>query len=99
MAHIKSGGSKAHQGINVAGKRRGLKVADGQEVISGNILVRQKGTVVHPGKNVKMGRDYTIFSIVEGVVRFRNMTGYKRGRKIVDVLEKEQIAKEDKPSK
>ena len=93
MAHIKSGGSKAHQGVNVAGKRRGLKVADGEEVKPGRIIIRQKGTVVHPGKNVGMGRDYTIFSKVFGIVKFRNMTGYKRGRKIVDVLEKSKIAK------
>lgn len=99
MAHIKSGGSKAHQGVNIPGKRLGLKVSDGEHVLSGNIIVRQKGTVVHPGKNVGMGRDYTIFSTVEGTVKFRNMVGFKRGRKIVDVLEDKSIAKKDKTSK
>jgi large subunit ribosomal protein L27 len=91
MAHIKQAGSKAHQGVNVAGKRLGLKVADGQEVRSGNIIIRQRGTIIHPGKNVSMGRDYTIFSTVSGIVKFRMMTGYKRGRKIVDVIPSKEV--------
>jgi len=99
VAHIKQAGSKAHQGVNVPGKRRGLKVSAGQSVIPGNIIVRQKGTVIHPGKNVGVGRDFTIFAKVSGAVRFRNMTGYKRGRKIVDVIESTKFGEEKKTSK
>ena len=81
MAHLKSGGSKAHQGVNIVGKPLGVKLHTGQLARSGNILVRQRGTVYHPGKNVRMGRDHTLFAVKEGYVSFRNMTGYKRGQK------------------
>lgn len=86
MAHLKSGGSKAHQGVNIAGKRLGVKLHAGQYAKSGNIIVRQRGTVYHPGKNVGMGRDHTIFAKTDGYVSFRKMTGYKRGKKFVDVI-------------
>lgn len=86
MAHVKAAGSKAAQGVNIAGKRLGVKKFGGEDVRSGNILVRQRGTVYHPGKNVKMGRDHTIYSVIDGHVSFRNMTGYKRGQKYVDVI-------------
>lgn len=86
MAKLKAAGSKAHQGVNIAGKRLGLKVTHGQKVKSGNIIARQRGTVFHAGKNVKVGRDHTIYATTDGVVSFRNMTGPKRGRKCVDVL-------------
>lgn len=86
MAHFKAGGAKAHQGVNIAGKRLGIKRYGGEFVRSGNIIVRQRGTVYHPGKNVSMGRDHTIFSVSDGYVSFRAMTGYKRGKKYVDVL-------------
>ncbi len=87
MAHLKSGGSRAHQGVNIAGKRLGVKRHDGQAVNCGEILVRQRGTVYHPGKNVKAGRDHTLFSLIQGFVKFRNMTGHKRGQKYIDVVE------------
>ncbi|MBN1617853.1 50S ribosomal protein L27 [Candidatus Dojkabacteria bacterium] len=87
MSHVKAAGSKAHQGVHIVGKRRGIKKYSGEQVISGNILVRQKGTVIHPGKNTKMGRDFTIFTVIDGFVSFRKMTGHKRGQFYVDVLE------------
>lgn len=86
MAHLKSGGSKAHQGINVAGKRLGIKLSAGQFAKNGNIIVKQRGTVYHPGKNVKMGRDHTIYAITDGYVSFRKMSGYKRGQSYVDII-------------
>jgi large subunit ribosomal protein L27 len=86
MAHVKSGGSKAAQGVNIVGKRLGVKVSGGEYVHSGNILVRQRGTVFHAGLNVKSGRDHTLYATKDGFVSFRKMTGHKRGRKCVDIV-------------
>lgn len=72
MAHKKSGGS-AKNGRDSAGQRRGVKLFAGQRVKAGNILVRQLGTRVHPGKNVGMGRDFTLFAMIDGVVRYERM--------------------------
>ena len=69
MAHKKAGGS-SRNGRDSAGQRRGIKRYGGEIVRSGNILVRQLGTKFHPGKNVGMGRDYTLFALVDGVVTF-----------------------------
>lgn len=69
MAHKKAGGS-SRNGRDSAGQRRGIKKFGGQPVLAGNIIVRQLGTVVHPGENVGMGRDYTIFAKIDGVVKF-----------------------------
>lgn len=69
MAHKKAGGS-SRNGRDSAGRRLGVKKFGGEAVISGNILVRQRGTKYHPGANVGMGKDHTIYSVVEGVVRF-----------------------------
>lgn len=96
MAHFKASGAKAHQGVNIAGKRLGVKLSAGQFAKSGNIIVKQRGTVFHPGKNVRMGRDHTIFAITEGYVSFRDMTGYKRGQKYVDVLEDRRSEEKEK---
>ena len=82
MAHKKAGGSKANQGTNVIGKRLGVKKYAGEVVNPGDIIIRQRGTQFHPGTGVKIGRDYTIFSIGEGVVSVRN----KKGNKFIDVL-------------
>jgi len=71
MAHKKAGGS-SRNGRDSAGRRLGVKKSGGQKVISGNIIVRQRGTTFHPGKNVGMGVDHTIFAVVEGVVAFRH---------------------------
>lgn len=62
--------SSARNGRDSAGRRRGVKRFDGQIVHAGAILIRQCGTKFHPGKNVKMGRDFTLFSLVEGAVKF-----------------------------
>ncbi len=86
MAHVKSAGSKAAQGVNIAGKRLGLKISGGQPVKAGNIIVRQRGTVFHAGLNVRMGRDHTLYAVKDGYVSFRNMTGAKRGRKMIEVV-------------
>lgn len=85
MAHTKSQGA-AKRIVNLAGKRRGVKRFGGQTVKNGEILIRQVGTKFHPGKNVGMGRDYTLFAKTDGVVNFRAMTGHHRGQKFVDVI-------------
>jgi len=82
MAHKKSGGS-SRNGRDSQGQRRGVKVYGGEQVRAGNILVRQLGTRIHPGKNVGMGRDYTLFARIDGVVRYERMD---RERKRVIVL-------------
>jgi large subunit ribosomal protein L27 len=69
MAHKKSGGSTSN-GRDSNPKMRGIKKYGGEEVIVGNIIVRQKGTKFHPGTGVKMGRDYTIYAVVPGKVKF-----------------------------
>jgi large subunit ribosomal protein L27 len=83
MAHKKSGGS-AKNGRDSHGQRLGVKRYDGQAVLPGTIIVRQRGTKVHPGLNVGMGRDYTIYSLIEGTVKFSPYA--KDGRKKVSVL-------------
>ena len=79
MAHKKAAGSTS-LGRDSHGQRLGVKVADGQFAPPGRILVRQRGTVIHPGKNVKRGKDDTLYSVVGGVVSFtkkiaKNFTG------------------------
>ena len=81
MAHKKSGGS-SRNGRDSAGRRLGVKRFGSEAVICGNILVRQRGTKFHPGKNVGMGRDHTLFAMVDGIVGFRQL----KGRKFVDVV-------------
>jgi large subunit ribosomal protein L27 len=83
MAHKKGGGS-SRNGRDSRSQRLGVKKFGGERVISGNILVRQHGTKVHPGWNVGMGRDYTLFATIEGFVKFETMPG---GRKKVHVFE------------
>jgi large subunit ribosomal protein L27 len=82
MAHKKAGGS-SRNGRDSQGQRRGVKVFGGETVRAGNILVRQLGTRIHPGKNVGMGRDYTLFALVDGVVRYERKD---KDRKRVVVL-------------
>ena len=81
MAHKKSGGS-SRNGRDTAGKRLGVKLFGGQSVIAGNIIVRQRGTKWHPGNNVGLGRDYTIFALIDGKVNFRKGS---KGRTFVSV--------------
>lgn len=86
MAHVKTAGGKVAQGVKVQGKRLGLKKFGGQKVISGNIIVRQHSSLYYPGKNTRQGRDFTIYATAEGVVSFKNMTGYKKDHKLINVL-------------
>ena len=70
MAHKKGEGS-VKNGRDSQSKRLGVKIFGGQAVISGNIIIRQRGTVYHPGKNVGVGKDFTLFALSDGVVEFR----------------------------
>jgi len=81
MAHTKAQGS-VRGNRDSKPKYLGLKKHDGQEVSVGNIIVRQKGTRLHPGKGVSMGKDYTIFSVLDGVVKIKDL----RGKKIIEVF-------------
>ena len=74
MAHKKASGS-SRNGRNTIGKRLGVKKFGGEQVLAGNILVRQRGTTFHPGTNVGLGKDYTLFALTDGTVEF------KQGRK------------------
>ena len=82
MAHKKAGGS-SRNGRDSAGRRLGVKLFGGQAAIPGNIIVRQRGTEWFPGAGVGMGRDHTIFAVVEGKVTFKK--GFK-GRTFISVL-------------
>ena len=82
MAHKKGGGA-SRNGRDSKSKRLGIKKYGGEYVISGNILVRQRGTKVHPGWNVGMGKDHTLFATKEGLVHFETLPG---GRKKVHVV-------------
>jgi large subunit ribosomal protein L27 len=82
MAHKKAGGSTSN-GRDSNPKMRGVKKFGGESVIPGNIIVRQVGTEFLPGKGVGIGRDFTIFAVVEGKVEFKN---YTRSKKIISVV-------------
>lgn len=81
MSKTKGGGS-TRNGRDSNAQRLGVKVFDGTQITAGTIIVRQRGTKVHPGLNVGLGKDHTLFSMVDGSVKF----GSRKGRKIVDVL-------------
>lgn len=81
MAHKKAGGSTKN-GRESAGKRLGVKKFGGERVVSGNILVRQRGTTFHPGQNVGVGRDYTLFALKDGSVEF----SVRNNRKLVNII-------------
>ena len=76
MAHKKAGGS-SRNGRDSAGRRLGVKKFGGESVLAGNIIVRQRGTKVNPGQNVGMGKDHTLFALIEGRVAFRQKSGGK----------------------
>ena len=80
MSHKKGQGS-SRNGRDSNGQRRGMKVFGGQEVSAGSILVRQVGTRIHPGQNVGLGRDYTLFALKDGKVRY----GTSRGRTMAHI--------------
>lgn len=74
MAHHKGGGSSKN-GRDSQSKRLGVKKYGGMKVVAGNILIRQRGTKFHPGKNVGLGKDFTLFALTDGYVKFENKYG------------------------
>lgn len=87
MAHKKAGGS-SRNGRDSDGRRLGVKKFGGESVVAGNIIVRQRGTKWHPGRNIGMGKDHTLFALVDGVVEFKST----RGRSSVSVVSAAQAA-------
>lgn len=85
MAHKKAGGS-SRNGRDSAGQRRGVKRFGGQKVLAGNILVRQVGTSIHPGKNVGVGKDWTLFALIDGEVKFEKYTRNNKVKTRVHIL-------------
>lgn len=75
MAHVKAGGSKASQHSQRAGKRLGVKLFGGQKVKGGMIIIRQRGAEIHPGVGTEMGRDFTVFATIEGIISFKTKEG------------------------
>ena len=90
MAHKKAGGS-SRNGRDSAGRRLGIKKYGGEAVIPGNIIARQRGTKWHPGTNVGMGKDHTIFAKVEGHVEFKTQ---RNDRTYINVVASEAVAAE-----
>ncbi|HET8570421.1 MAG TPA: 50S ribosomal protein L27 [Candidatus Limnocylindria bacterium] len=88
MAHKKAG-SSSRNGRDSVGQRLGVKRGDGQQVLAGTIIVRQRGSTFHPGENVGMGRDYTLFATADGKVKFSHET---RDRKRVSIVVAEAAA-------
>jgi large subunit ribosomal protein L27 len=88
MAHKKGEGS-VKNGRDSQSKRLGVKIFGGQAAIAGNIIIRQRGTVYHPGTNVGLGRDFTIFALTDGLVEFRKSRSNKT---IVSVVASEVVA-------
>ncbi len=86
MAHKKAGGSSKN-GRDSNGQRRGVKLFGGQSVLAGGILVRQLGTKIKPGSNVGVGRDYTLFALVDGVVRYEAKGRSRKVHACVDPIE------------
>jgi large subunit ribosomal protein L27 len=90
MAHKKAGGS-SRNGRDSAGRRLGVKLFGGQQCSAGNIIVRQRGTKWHPGANVGLGRDHTLFALIDGRVEFRTKA---KGRVFVSVMPMVEAAAE-----
>jgi large subunit ribosomal protein L27 len=88
MAHKKAGGSSKN-GRDSAGQRLGVKVYGGQEILQGGIIVRQRGTVYHPGKFVGLGKDHTIFAKRDGIVKFH---GGPKNRQYISVVPANEAA-------
>ncbi|PPD43891.1 MAG: 50S ribosomal protein L27 [Methylocystis sp.] len=87
MAHKKAGGS-SRNGRDSDGRRLGVKKFGGEAVVAGNIIIRQRGTKWHPGRNIGMGKDHTLFALVDGRVEFKAV----RGRSSVSVVPAAQAA-------
>lgn len=85
MAHKKAGGS-SRNGRDSQSQRRGVKRFGGQSVLAGNILIRQLGTRVYPGQNVGMGRDYTLFAKIDGIVKYETFTRKRKEHTRVHIL-------------
>ena len=81
MAH-KKGGGRTKNGRDSQGKRLGVKRYAGQSVRAGTILVRQRGTRIHPGNNVGVGRDYTLFALVDGIVKYEPARNNRRKARV-----------------
>lgn len=94
MAHKKGGGSTKN-GRDSQSQRLGVKCFGGEFVIPGNIIIRQRGTQFHPGENVGMGRDHTLFALIEGYVVFETNN---RGRKCISVYSENPQAQPEKPA-
>jgi large subunit ribosomal protein L27 len=90
MAHKKAGGS-SRNGRDSAGQRLGIKLFGGQQCLAGNIIARQRGTKWHPGQNVGLGKDHTLFALVDGHVAFRTKA---KGRVFVSVVPMTEAAAE-----
>ena len=90
MAHKKAGGS-SRNGRDSAGRRLGLKLFGGPAAVAGNIIARQRGTKWHPGQNVGLGRDHTLFALIDGRVEFRTKA---KGRTYVSVVPVTEAAAE-----
>tara|TARA_Y100000589_G_scaffold246893_1_gene234796 strand:- start:127166 stop:127435 length:270 start_codon:yes stop_codon:yes gene_type:complete len=88
MAHKKGAGSSKN-GRESHSKRLGVKIFGGQEAIAGNIIVRQRGTQHHPGENVGMGKDHTLFALIDGVVKFQRKRNNKSYVSVVPKAEAE----------
>jgi large subunit ribosomal protein L27 len=86
LAHKKGGGSSVN-GRNSPGQRLGVKKYGGERVVAGNIIVRQHGTSIHPGNNVGLGKDYTIFALIDGKVTFEPI---RNNRKKVSVYAEQE---------
>ncbi len=90
MAHKKAGGS-SRNGRDSAGKRLGVKLYGGESAVAGNIIARQRGTTWHPGENVGMGTDHTLFAMIDGRVKFNTKA---KGRVFISVLPATEAAAE-----
>ena len=90
MAHKKAGGS-SRNGRDSAGRRLGLKMFGGEAVLAGNIIARQRGTKWHAGRNVGMGKDHTLFALIDGKIQFANKA---KGRSYVSVVPMTEAAAE-----
>ena len=84
MAHKKTGGA-SRNGRDTAGKRLGVKRFGGQAVRVGNIIVRQRGTKIHPGENVGCGKDYTLFALKDGTVKFETLYNSKKRVNVIPI--------------
>ena len=90
MAHKKGEGS-VKNGRDSQSKRLGVKIFGGQPAIAGNIIVRQRGTVYHPGKNVGVGKDFTIFALTDGLVEFRKGKGDKSYISVNEIIASNEV--------